>query len=65
VAELLALADPARSARLAAEAERVVQSTTSPHAKALALALIADIWIHGVDRMIAPSSSIVTVPGVH
>jgi hypothetical protein len=53
VAKALATTDPDR-------AERLAQSITSPHAKALALAAIADIWIHGSDRMIAPSVTAVT-----
>jgi Caspase domain len=55
VAKALAITDPDR-------AERLAQSITSPHAKALALAAIADIWIHGSDRMIAPSVTVVTFP---
>jgi hypothetical protein len=54
VARSLAVMDPDR-------AERLVHSITGPNERTLALATIADTLIHGEDRQMAPSSSIVVL----
>jgi hypothetical protein len=54
VARSLALMHPDR-------AERLVHSITDPNERTLALANIADILIHGEDRQMAPSSSVVVL----
>jgi hypothetical protein len=60
LAQILAVADPDRAERLAAYAERLVHLITDPNERTLALATIADILIHGEDRQMAPSITVLS-----